>query len=149
MSSQVSTSILNISYRNFRKTDYPAIIELWSKTGIGVTLSDEQKELERLAFQENNKFIILLIDDTIVGTAICAFDGRRGYIHHVAIHPKHQNQGLGRKIIEQSIAHYDSLNAVKVHLFIEKDNLEVISFYQKLGWRIRDDLIMMTKTLRS
>ena len=32
----------------------------------------------------------------------------------------------------------------KVHLFIEKYNNEVIHFYEKLGWEIRNDLIMMS-----
>jgi len=27
----------------------------------------------------------------IIGTVICAFDGRRGYIHHVAVKPDEQN----------------------------------------------------------
>ena len=32
----------------------------------------------------------------------------------------------------------------KVHLFIEKSNKEVADFYRKLGWEVRDDLIMMS-----
>jgi hypothetical protein len=32
----------------------------------------------------------------------------------------------------------------KIHLFIENSNKDVVDFYDKLGWEIRNDLTMMS-----
>jgi len=42
------------------------------------------------------------------------------------------------------INRFRKLGVHKIHLFIEKNNKEVVKFYRDLDWKIRDDLIMMS-----
>ena len=75
---------------------------------------------------------------------IGAFDGRRGYVHHLAVDPDYQKMGYGKTIMEALIEQFRTKNIQKVHLFIEKSNKSVIKFYSNLGWDMRADLIMMS-----
>ena len=59
-----------------------------------------------------------------------------------------QNKGYGKLLMQKAMDHYESKGLVKVHLMVEKSNSIVIDYYKKLGWNIRDDLILMTKILR-
>ena len=91
------------------------------------------------------RFVLIgLIDRKVIGVVIGAFDGRRGYVHHLAVSPEFQNKGYGKQLMEELHKRFRNLNVQKVHLFIEKYNADVINFYKKLGWEIRDDLIMMS-----
>ncbi|GAG76568.1 unnamed protein product, partial [marine sediment metagenome] len=47
-------------------------------------------------------------------------------------------------MMDELIEKFHIKNVHKVHLFIEKYNKEVVDFYRKLGWDVRDDLIMMS-----
>ena len=47
-------------------------------------------------------------------------------------------------IMDDLIKKFRKIGVHKVHLFIEKDNKELVEFYMNLGWEIRDDLIMMS-----
>ena len=89
-------------------------------------------------------FLIGKEEDKIVAVVIGAFDGRRGYVHHLAVDPNYQNRGYGKAIIDELMSRFRSKKVHKVHLFIEKNNKKVVDFYAKQGWEVRDDLIMMS-----
>ncbi|MDH5402068.1 MAG: GNAT family N-acetyltransferase [Candidatus Heimdallarchaeota archaeon] len=135
-------------FKEYSTENYPEVINLWLKAGLSLSMSDTKEELEKVVLQKENKFIILEENEKIIGTIIAAFDGRRGYIHHLAVDPVHQNKGIGSLIMEHAINYFKENNVVKVHLFIDLKNSKVEKFYDKQGWIRRDDIILMTKTLR-
>ena len=50
----------------------------------------------------------------------------------------------GKMMMDELIEQFHIKKVHKVHLFIGKHNKEVVDFYKKLGWEVRDDLIMMS-----
>ncbi|MHA2029930.1 MAG: GNAT family N-acetyltransferase [Candidatus Kariarchaeaceae archaeon] len=138
----------DFKFRKYQAADYSLVKQLWLKSGLLLSLSDKKNELQILANQDSNNFFIVEREEEIIGTAICAFDGRRGYIHHVAVRPDYQNKGIGKLIMDRAMDFYKNIRAVKVHIMIERSNKDVINFYKSLGWEIRDDLYLMTKVLR-
>ncbi|MFX1503777.1 MAG: GNAT family N-acetyltransferase [Promethearchaeota archaeon] len=123
---------------------YEEVIEIWRKAGISVGSTDTKQELKRILQRNPNLFLIGKIDNKVIGVVMGGFDGRRGYVHHLAVNPEYQKKGYGKKLMKELIKRFLTLRVHKVHLFIEKYNKGVIDFYKKLGWEIRDDLIMMS-----
>ncbi|MCY3413654.1 MAG: GNAT family N-acetyltransferase [Candidatus Heimdallarchaeota archaeon] len=134
--------------RTYEKKDYEQVIELWEKTDLTITLSDQRDELQKTADRNPDSFFILENEGIIIGTVIAAWDGRRGYIHHLAVHPEYQRRGYGKQLMAYSMDYFNKNGAVKVHLFVENRNAAVIEFYKSMGWVVRDELTMMTATLR-
>ena len=123
---------------------YEEVIEVWRKSGISVGSTDTKEEIKRIVRQSPQLFLVGKIDEKIIGVVIGGFDGRRGYVHHLAVDPDYQKKGYGKLILGELMNKFLELKVHKVHLFIEKYNNEVIEFYRNLGWEIRDDLIMMS-----
>jgi len=123
---------------------YEEIVKLWRKAGINVGSSDTREELEKVLQRNPDLFLIGKIHQKVVGVVIGGFDGRRGYVHHLAIDPDYQKKGYGKMIMDELIEKFRKIGVHKIHLFIEKYNKNVVEFYQNLGWEIRDDLIMMS-----
>ncbi|MHA2288408.1 MAG: GNAT family N-acetyltransferase [Promethearchaeota archaeon] len=128
----------------FNIQDYNEVLELWIKAGIGIGSSDTKEEISVIMDQNPELFLIGKEEEKIVAVVIGAFDGRRGYVHHLAVDPKYQKEGYGKAIMNELIKRFQKKKVHKIHLFIEKQNNEVINFYSKLGWEIRDDLTMMS-----
>ncbi|MCD6234264.1 MAG: GNAT family N-acetyltransferase [Candidatus Marinimicrobia bacterium] len=135
--------------RTYRISDYEAVQNLWKAAGLYLSLSDTREELHRMLDKHPELFLIAEQKGILVGTVLGSFDGRRGYIHHLAVLPEYQHRGIGTFLLKTLEEKYRSMDVVKIHLFIETENAEVESYYQKLGWYRRDDLIMMSKTLRT
>ena len=129
---------------NYSMKFYDKVIEVWRKSGISVGSTDTKEELERIVRRTPQLFLVGKIDEKIIGVVIGGFDGRRGYVHHLAVDPDYQKKGYGKLILGELMNKFLELKVHKVHLFIEKYNEEVIEFYRNLGWEIRDDLIMMS-----
>jgi ribosomal protein S18 acetylase RimI-like enzyme len=128
----------------FKIEYYNEVVELWSKAGIGVGSSDTIDEITRVINRNPELFLIGKKDGKIVATVIGTFDGRRGYVHHLAVDPDYQKKKYGKLIMDKIIELFRKNNVHKIHLFIEKTNRQVVEFYSKLGWEIRNDIIMMS-----
>lgn len=123
---------------------YNDVIKLWKKAGISVGSSDTVEELKIMLKRNPRLFLIGKLNNHVIAVVMGAFDGRRGYVHHLAVDPKHQKKGYGKILMDELMKNFRQMGVHKIHLFIEKYNEEIVDFYLKLGWEIRDDLIMMS-----
>ena len=123
---------------------YAEVITLWRKAGISVGSSDTMEELKKMYQRNPQLFLIGKINKKVVGVVMGGFDGRRGYLHHLAIDPDYQKRGYGKIMMDALVGKFRKMGVHKIHLFIEKYNKEVVKFYSNSGWEIRDDLIMMS-----
>ncbi|MHA1914657.1 MAG: GNAT family N-acetyltransferase [Promethearchaeota archaeon] len=123
---------------------YEEVAQLWRKAGISVGSSDSKEELEKMLDRNPSLFLIGRTNNEICAVVMGSFDGRRGYVHHLAVDPIYQKQGYGKIMMDELNKEFLRMGVHKIHLFVEKDNKEVVIFYQNLGWEIREDLIMMS-----
>lgn len=133
-----------MNIESFTMDDYYSIIELWKKAGINVGSSDTKEELEKMLNRNPNLFLVGKEDEKTIAVVLGGYDGRRGYVHHLAVDPEYQNKGYGSALMKELLRRFKDMQVHKIHLFIEKYNRTVIDFYNKLGWEIRDDLVMMS-----
>ncbi|HOB12534.1 MAG TPA: GNAT family N-acetyltransferase [Syntrophomonadaceae bacterium] len=124
-----------------RQTDIPYMLELWQDTpGVGLGPGDD--EISLTAFMQRNPTtcLVLKYQDSIIGTVLGGFDGRRGYIYHLVVHKDFRRQGYGKKLLQEAVKQLKALKADKIHLFVLKTNPEVEGFYEKQGWIKRKDI---------
>ncbi|MFX0025705.1 MAG: GNAT family N-acetyltransferase [Candidatus Hermodarchaeota archaeon] len=129
---------------NFSLQFYEDVVDIWKKTGISITSSDTKEGINIMLNKNPDLCLIAKIDEKVIGVVMGGFDGRRGYVHHLAIDPEYQKKGYGRLLMDELIERLKKKRIHKVHLFIEKHNEDVIAFYNKLDWEIRKDLVMMS-----
>jgi len=136
--------MIKMNIEKFKIEYYDEVVELWKKAGIGVGSSDMIDEVTRVLNRNPDLFLIGKVQKKVIAVVIGAFDGRRGYVHHLAVDPDYQKMGFGKIIMEALIEQFRVKNIQKVHLFIQKSNKNVVEYYNNLGWEVRDDLIMMS-----
>jgi len=141
--------ICTMQIRKYNPDDYETVSALWEKAGIQLTLSDRKEELHRVLQYNPDLFLVGEIDAQIIAALMGTYDGRRAYVHHLAVDPKYQHQGLGTEMMN----HFETLlkekRIVKYHLMVERWNGNVVPFYEQLGWYERTDLILLSKDLRT
>jgi ribosomal protein S18 acetylase RimI-like enzyme len=74
------------------------------------------------------------------------WDGRRGYLYHVAVSADFQGRGIGEGLLCEGEHRFAELGARRIHLMIYRDN-KAAAFYAKRGWFFRDELALMSKDL--
>ena len=78
--------------REIRTVDGDALRELWRGVGFR-SLGDDDRSLARLARRNPGLVLVATESGRIVGSALGAWDGRRGWIYHVATAESHRRAG--------------------------------------------------------
>jgi ribosomal protein S18 acetylase RimI-like enzyme len=132
--------------RNFHPDDTPGVLALWQAAGLILSRSDQPASLRHKLDRDPDLFLVLEEAGRVVGAVMGAYDGRRGWIYHLAVAPNRQGQGLGQQLVQALEARLQAKGCEKVNLLIEPTNHGVEAFYQKLGYH-SDELIFMEKWL--
>lgn len=137
----------DIKLSEMRIADYDDVISLWrSLSGMGLSGADEKGEIEKFIVRNPKTSILAETEGKIVGTVLGGFDGRRGYIYHLAVERTLWKRGIGRMLMEELEKRFKRLGAQKVHLMIYVEN-DAVGFYEGLGYVKRDDIEIMSKDL--
>jgi ribosomal protein S18 acetylase RimI-like enzyme len=81
-------------------------------------------------------------EQQLIATAMVGFDGHRGWLYYVAVHPEMQGQGLGQEIIGAATRWLAERGVPKVQLMVRTENAGVIEFYERLGYEPQDVLVL-------
>lgn len=130
-----------VAIRPMRAEDFPRMAALWkSSDGVRESLGDTPDGIAMYLARNPGMSLVAEDGDRIVGTVLCGHDGRRGFIHHMAIAATHRRAGIGRMMVTRCLAALVAAGIPKCHLFVAPDNHAGKAFWQSLGWRLRTDL---------
>lgn len=132
---------MRIHIREFRVTDYDQVMSLWNSCeGIGLSGADTPQATR--AYLDRNPRLSRVAEEAgrVVAAVLCGHDGRRGYLHHLAVHPSRRKQGLARRLVAECLAALRAEGIQKCHIFIFRDNPEGLDFWTHLGWTPRADI---------
>jgi N-acetylglutamate synthase len=132
----------------FKINSYDEVLALWQECeGIGLSHADSRDSIQAYLNRNPGMSFIATADGKVVGAILAGHDGRRGYIHHLAVHPSCRRNGLGRKLVEHAISVIRSAGIQKVHIFIFNTNAEGIAFWKSVGWTPRNDIGVISKII--
>ncbi|GIW33489.1 GNAT family acetyltransferase [Meiothermus sp.] len=132
--------------REFRMADYSSVMALWQDAGLELNPSDSFEGLQKKLERDPDLFLVVEEDGQILGALLAGYDGRRGWLYHMAIHPFGQGQGWGKRMMEELEARLRAKGCQKLNLLVEPSYSGAQDFFERLGYR-RDELIFMEKWL--
>ena len=129
--------------------DLPEVIRFWEEMeGIGLNESDSVPALASyLQLNPELSFVARNEQHQIIGAVLCGHDGRRGYLHHLAVARINRKMGIGRALVEKCLSALRTLNIPKCNIFLFSNNSGGEAFWRKMGWGERGDLRLLQKVL--
>ena len=132
----------------FTAVHYDQAIALWQACpGIGLSDADTRCGISKYLDRNPGTSFVAFDGDRLVGTILNGHDGRRGFIHHLAVHPDYRHRSIGRQLAEATLAALRAEGINKVHLFVLNTNATGIEFWQKMGWTLRKDISVRSEVL--
>ena len=81
--------------REMRLEDYDELVVFWKgKEGVELNESDEREEMGRYLVRNEGLSLVVREEGRIVGAILCGHDGRRGYLHHLAVEVGYRGKGI-------------------------------------------------------
>ncbi len=135
--------------RNMRLDDYDSVYALWlSCPGMGLNNLDDSREgIAKYLARNPNTCFVAMDQGYVIGAILTGHDGRRGYISHTAVSPVHQRHGIGKQMVNAALNALKEQGINKVNLVAFAHNKEGNTFWEKMGFTQRPDLIYRNRTL--
>jgi len=128
--------------------DFDEVCRLWQSTkGVGLSESDSRPNIAAYLARNPEMSFVARSGGEIVGAVLCGHDGRRGYLHHLAVAKAHRKMGVGKKLVETCLARLAAFGIPKCNIFLYADNAAGESFWKHNGWVKRSDLQVMQKAV--
>lgn len=89
-----------------------------------------------------------ILNEALVGCVLGGWDGRRGWVHHLAVHPDYQRRGLGQALMADLEQRFAALGVPIVNLLVYCENSAAMAFYERLGYAVKP-VVEMGKSLKA
>lgn len=141
---------MEIDYSLMRPDDYSQAYALWQRCeGIGLSSADSECAITTFLLRNPGMSFTARLDGGLVGTALCGTDGRRGFLYHLAVDPTHRREGIGMELASRCLRALKAEGIGKCHIMVFKENQDGRKFWEKTGWKLRSDLVLMSAELTS
>ncbi len=132
--------------RTYHDGDGDRLRTFWLTCGIKIRPGDDDAALARFAERNPGLFLLAEEDGHLVGSALAGWDGRRGWLYHVAVHKDERRRGIGRQLVAEIEARLRAIGCPKLNLIVWDDNTWAMRFWEALGYR-REKTVEYAKEL--
>ena len=138
-----------MSIDDFRIELYNEVFALWRDcNGIGLSSADSRECIQNYLERNPGMSFVAVADGSVVGTILGGHDGRRGYIHHLAVRSVFRRKGLGRRLVDRCLGVLADAGIQKCHVFVIDGNDDGIAFWESAGWSARPDILVVSKIIK-
>ena len=123
-----------MTLRPFNKFDGDAVVSLWHDCGLVVPQNDPHKDIDRKLEAQPELFIVGEFSGRIIGSCMAGYEGHRGWINYLAVHPDFRRQGYATKLMREAERLLRRAGCPKINLQVRATNASVIDFYESLGF---------------
>jgi len=137
---------MEIRIRPYKPRDEEDLVQLWEDCGLVVPWNNPRKDIQRKLKVQSEMFLVGFLDGMLIASVMAGYEGHRGWINYLAVHPNYRRDGIGRQMMGAAEARLRAAGCPKINLQVRANNQGVIEFYKRIGFK-NDDVISLGKRL--
>jgi GNAT superfamily N-acetyltransferase len=128
-------------FRTATPSDAESILRFWEESGASMSVTDDTGHVRRVVTNPAAVLLLALSGDQIIATLLGTFDGWRGNMYRLVVHPSRRRQGIGRQLVRRVEDVFAEWGVRRVTVLIEVDRPWAMAFWTAVGYP-RDDHIV-------
>ena len=131
-----------LTIRAFQDRDEAIVIELWKACELTRPWNNPALDIERKRHVQPELFLVGEVNGVVVASAMGGYDGHRGWVNYLAVHPSQRGKDFGRAIMRELERLLLEMGCPKINLQVRTDNEVAINFYKAIGYKMDEVLSM-------
>jgi ribosomal protein S18 acetylase RimI-like enzyme len=136
-----------MDFRRAMPGDAEAILRFWKDCGASISTTDDMESVRRVAASPAAVFLLAVEERAIVGSLIGAFDGWRGNMYRLVVHPGRRRQGIARRMVREVEKAFSEWGVRRVTALVEVDRPSAAEFWSAVGYPRDDHIVRHVGTL--
>jgi ribosomal protein S18 acetylase RimI-like enzyme len=118
----------NWSIRDCCQEEAEAVLELWRQSDATPSMTDNVEEIRRTIADSPACLLMAEIEGQLVGSIIGSFDGWRGNIYRLVVHPQFRRRGIARALVAEVENRLRQQGAKRITALVKKDHSWATAF---------------------
>jgi ribosomal protein S18 acetylase RimI-like enzyme len=119
------------------------VIALWRTVfGYETAHNDPSLAIDKKLGAADGLLFVATQGGDVIGTAMAGYDGHRGWLYSIAVHPAARRKGVGAALVRHAEQALCDRGCMKVNLQLLATNEETAAFYQTLGYKVEPRISM-------
>lgn len=135
------------SLRDGRTEDAAAILDLWKTADATPSVTDQFDEVQQLLRHAGSFMLLAESEDQIIGTVIGTFDGWRGNVYRLVVHPAFRRRGIARTLVARVDQRLADRGAKRITALAEKSHPLATNFWDGIDYTHDQRIIRYVKNL--
>src|SRR5438874_670497 len=137
----VGKTMSDFFVREGRSEEVGSVLELWRQADATPSLTDNVDDLLRAVTERMAHVLVAEADGQLVGSIIGTFDGWRGNIYRLAVHPGYRRRGIARALVAEVEKRLARQGAKRITALVEMKHSWAVNFWTAVGYG-RDERIV-------
>lgn len=136
-----------ITFRHLTSASVQDVLSLWQAAGLPVKQSgrDHPDRLRQEITSYPRNFIGAFDRARLVGVVVATWDGRKGWINRLAVHPEYRRRRVGQALIAEAERELDQRGALIIAALIEPDNDASLKLFENCGFQEYPNIVYVSK----
>lgn len=135
--------------RRCHPEEVTAILALWRKAEATVSVTDTVEDLSRAIAESPAVVLVAEVESQIVGSVIGSFDGWRGNIYRLAVHPDYRRQGIAHALVAEVERQLARQGAKLITAWVEREHPWAMGFWQAIDYEVDARMVRFLHSLSS
>jgi ribosomal protein S18 acetylase RimI-like enzyme len=136
-----------LAIRECRLQEVEVVLELWRQAEATPGVTDTANALQR-AIAESPAIVLLAeVQGRVVASIIGTFDGWRGNIYRLAVHPDYRRQGIARALVAEVEQRLTQQGAKRITALVETNHPWAMSFWEAVGYPVDERVVRRVRNL--
>ena len=131
----------SLSIRACRLEDIQSLLELWQQADATPGVTDTADDLRRAVASSPAHVLVAEVGGRVIGSVLGTFDGWRGSIYRLAVHPDHRRKGVARALVAEVERRLAEQGARRITALVEKDHPWAMNFWEAVGYRVDERIV--------
>ena len=125
---------MTILIRTAGPADLDAVLRFWDEAEAEPSHTDDVDGLSRLFDRDPEAILVAEVRSQIIGSIIAGWDGWRGSIYRLAVHPDHRRRGLARRLLAEAEGRLADLGVRRVQAIVVESDARATGFWRTSDW---------------
>lgn len=126
--------------------DIGAILGLWRDAETKASATDDIAGLRTLFDREPDAVLVAEDHGDVVGALIAAFDGWRGNMYRLAVHPEHRRRGIARALVSAGVSRLRSRGPRRITALVAHEQAGASEFWMNACFELDPRTTRFVKT---